>query len=122
MCAGFGEITPAVPFDKWHCLLEVVDESCLVVDLVLADVKGRHLALRVKGACGGKADLAFCTAYVCLRPRTDICRIDIRQCSGLHELMCEPRCSRNILTFIGGNYSLGVAGGVASCWSCGGVC
>src|ERR1700751_5825313 len=23
MCAGFGEITPAVPFDKWDCLLEV---------------------------------------------------------------------------------------------------
>jgi hypothetical protein len=38
-CAGFGEITSAVPFDKSHCLLEVVGESCLVVDLVLADIK-----------------------------------------------------------------------------------
>src|SRR5580704_1304644 len=66
MCAGFGEITSAVPFDKWHCLLEVDGESCLVIDLVLADVKGRHLALRIKGACGGKADLAFCSAYVCV--------------------------------------------------------
>jgi len=44
MCAGFGAITSAVPFDKWHCLLEVVGESCLVVDLVLADV----LALRIR--------------------------------------------------------------------------
>jgi hypothetical protein len=45
MCAGFGEITSAVPFDEWHCLLEVVGESSIVVDLVLADVKGRHLWL-----------------------------------------------------------------------------
>src|SRR6476661_1721569 len=45
MCAGFGEITSAVLFDKRDCLLEVVGESCLVVDLVLADVKRGHLCL-----------------------------------------------------------------------------
>ena len=45
MCTGFGEITSAVLFYKRHCLLEVVGESRLVVDLVLADVKGSHLWL-----------------------------------------------------------------------------
>jgi hypothetical protein len=69
MCAGFGTVTSAVPFDKCHCLLEVVGESCLVVDLVLADVKGRHLALWIKGAYGGKAGVTFCDAYVCYWPR-----------------------------------------------------
>src|SRR5215471_7972660 len=65
MCAGFGEITPAVPFDKWHCLLEVVGESCLVVDLVLADVKGRHLWLPGCNACfREKVDMPFCPANV----------------------------------------------------------
>src|ERR1700761_1855426 len=36
MCTGLGEVTSAVPFDKWHGLLEVVGESRLVFDLVLA--------------------------------------------------------------------------------------
>src|SRR5262245_50044498 len=37
MCAGFGEIASTVLFDKWYRLLEIVGESRLVVDLVLAD-------------------------------------------------------------------------------------
>jgi hypothetical protein len=45
MCAGFGEITSAMLFDKRHCLFEVVGEDCLVLDLVLADVKGGHFRL-----------------------------------------------------------------------------
>ena len=53
MCAGFGEITSAVLFDKRHCLLELVGESRLVVDLVLADVKGGHLFLRMQGVLSG---------------------------------------------------------------------
>src|SRR5262245_5835800 len=56
MCAGFGEITSAVLFDKRDCLLEVVGESCLVVDLVLADIKRGHLFSGCKGL--GKADTA----------------------------------------------------------------
>src|SRR6476661_11199473 len=51
MCAGFGEITSTVLFDKRDCLLEVVGESCLVVDLVLADVERGHLCLSGCPAC-----------------------------------------------------------------------
>src|SRR6476660_888624 len=51
VCAGFGEITSAVPLDKRQCLLEVVGESRLVVDLVLADVKGGHLWFSGCKAC-----------------------------------------------------------------------
>src|ERR1700748_343970 len=40
MRAGFGEVTSSVLFDKWHCLLEVAGECRLVVDLMLANVKG----------------------------------------------------------------------------------
>ena len=53
MCAGFGEIMSAVPFDKWHCLLEVVGESYLVVDLVLADVKRPSFSSPDKGCLRG---------------------------------------------------------------------
>ena len=51
MGAGLGEITSAVLFDKRHCLFEVVGESRLILDLVLADLKRGHLWLSECTAC-----------------------------------------------------------------------
>src|SRR5262245_57480862 len=58
MRASFSQITSAVLFNKRHCLLEVVGENHLVVDLVLADIKGSHLPLRMQVLFEGKTDMA----------------------------------------------------------------